>query len=84
MAFVLRIQQVRQMAADALNKLEKKVIEEFQALLCKVQKGYRIDYEFILEEIAFIELTIDGVIDDNLSLTALQYYLNNKWQMSQY
>ena len=71
------------MDADALNKLKKKVTEEFYNLLCKVRKGYRLDYEFILEEISFIELIQNGEIDDKLSLTALQYYLNNKWQITQ-
>ena len=64
-------------------KLEKKVIEEFQTLLCKVQRGYKLDYEFILQEISMIELIIDGDLTDTISLTALQYYLNNKWQMTQ-
>lgn len=69
------------MDAVALNKLKKKVSEEFQMLLCKVKKGYQLDYEFILEEISFIDLIKNNEIDDKLSLTALQYYLNNKWQV---
>lgn len=68
---------------DALNELKKKVSEEFYQLLCKVQKGYHPDYEFILEEISFIDLINDKELDDKLSLTALQYYLNNKWQIIQ-
>lgn len=56
---------------DALSKLKKKVNEEFYSLLCKVRKGYRLDYEFILEEISFIELIQNNEIDDKLSLTAL-------------
>lgn len=71
------------MDADALNKLKKKVTQEFYHLLCKVRKGYRLDYEFILEEISFIELIQNNEIDEKLSLTALQYYLNNKWQIIQ-
>lgn len=71
------------MDADALNKLKKKVSEEFYKLMCKVRKGYKLDYEFILEEISFIELIHNNEIDDKLSLTALQYYLNNKWQIIQ-
>ena len=69
---------------DAIANLEKKVIEEFHTLLCKVRKGYKPDYEFILEEISFIELIATKSIDEKLSLTALQYYLNNKWQMNLY
>ena len=60
---------------------KKKVSEEFFNLICKCKKGYKLDYEFILEEISFIELINN--LDKNLSLTALQYYLNNKWQMIQ-
>lgn len=71
------------MAVDALGKLKKKVNEEFYSLLCKVKKGYKPDYEFILEEISFIELIQNNEIDDKLSLTTLQYYLNNKWQIIQ-
>ena len=71
------------MDVDALNKLKKKVSEEFYTLLCKVRKGYQLDYEFILEEISFIDLVKNDEVDDKLSLTALQYYLNNKWEMKQ-
>lgn len=70
-------------AVDALNELKKKVIQEFITLLSKVRKGYKLDYEFLLEEISFIELIQNNELDNNLSLTALQYYLNNKWQMIQ-
>lgn len=67
--------------AAALNKLKEKVIYEFRTLLTKIKKGYKLDYEFILEEISFINLIKDNEIDDKLSLIALQYYLNNKWQI---
>lgn len=59
------------MVVDAINKLKKKVSEEFYTLICKVRKGYKPDYEFILEEISFIELFQDRDLDDKLSLTAL-------------
>lgn len=62
-------------------KLKKKVAQEFHTLLCKVSRGYRPNYEFILEEISFIELIQNRELDNKLSLTALQYYLNNKWQI---
>ena len=67
---------------DALSKLKKKVSEEFNNLICKVKKGYKLDYEFILEEISFIDLIENNEIDDKLSSIALQYYINNKWQQS--
>ena len=56
---------------DALNELKKKVIQEFNALLGRVRKGYKLDYEFLLEEISFIELIQNNELDNNLSLTAL-------------
>ena len=59
------------MVVDAVNKLKKKVSEEFYTLICKVRKGYKPDYEFILEEISFIELFQDRDLDDKISLTAL-------------
>ena len=71
------------MDVDALNDLKKKVSEEFFQLMCRVRKGYKPNYEFILEEISFIDLIKNRKIDDKLSLTALQYYLNNKWQIIQ-
>ena len=51
------------MDVDALNKLKKKVSEEFYKLMCQVRKGYKPDYEFILEEISFIELIQNNEID---------------------
>lgn len=71
------------MDAAAVNNLKKKVSEEFYKLICKVKKGYKPNYEFILEEISFIELIQNNEIDDKLSLITLQYYLNNKWQIIQ-
>lgn len=84
MAYALRLALLRiVMDVDALNDLKKKVSDEFFQLICKVRKGYKPDYEFILEEISFIELIKNREIDDKLSLNALQYYLNNKWQIIQ-
>ena len=71
------------MDVDALNDLKKKGSEEFFQLMCRVRRGYKPNYEFILEEISFIDLIKNREIDDKLSLTALQYYLNNKWQIIQ-
>lgn len=61
-----------------VDALKDKVIEEFKNLICSVKKGYHLDYEFILEEISFIDLIEKNDIKN--SLIALQYYLNNKWQ----
>lgn len=51
------------MDVDALNKLKKNVIEEFYKLICQVRKGYKPNYECILEEISFIELIQNNEID---------------------
>lgn len=64
------------MVADALKD---KVIKEFCDLIKYIKKGYHPDYEFILEEISFIDLIENNDIDN--ALIALQYYLNNKWQI---
>ena len=61
-----------------VDALKDKVIKEYRDLICSIKKGYRPDYEFILEEISFIDLIEKN--DINNSLIALQYYLNNKWQ----
>lgn len=58
--------------ADALKQ---KVISEFIQLLKKIRKGYRPDYEFILQEISLIELWQL----DNTDFFK-QFYLNNAWQ----
>lgn len=63
-----------------VDALKEKVAREFASLLCEIRKGYKLDYEFILEEISFIDLIQHNEIDRKLSLIALQYYLNNKWQ----
>lgn len=85
MVYANLIQPTSQKAvdADALNKLKEKIICEYTLLLSRIRKGYKLDYEFIMEEISFVDLIKDNKIDDKLSLVALQYYINNKWQMIQ-
>lgn len=61
-----------------VDALKQKTTKEFLNFLCEVRKGYKPDYEFILEEISFIDLIENNQIDK--PLIALQYYLNNKWQ----
>lgn len=63
-----------------VDALKGKVAKEFTMLLCEIRKGYKPNYEFVLEEISFIDLIQHNEIDKKLSLIALQYYLNNKWQ----
>ena len=73
----VNLTQQRQL--QAVDALKNKVIEEFYDMLCRVRKGYRVNYEYLLEEISFINLIQDKEIDDKLSLTILQYYLNGKY-----
>lgn len=73
---------VTQIQKSHLNKdvdaLKRKVINEFKFLLKKLRKGYRYDYEFILEEISLIELLEHSNVDNANFLQ--QFYLNNTWQ----
>lgn len=39
-----------------VDALKGKVAKEFTMLLCEIRKGYKPNYEFILEEISFIDL----------------------------
>lgn len=73
MAYVEKIYN-RNLNQDA-DVLKQKVIAEFMQLLKKVQKGYKPDYEFILQEISLIELWQL----DNTDFFK-QFYLNNAWQ----
>lgn len=54
-----------------VDALKKKVAKEFTSLLCEIRKGYKLDYELILEEISFIDLIQNNEIDGKLSLIAL-------------
>ena len=45
-----------------VKDLKQKVIQEFKNLLCKFRNGYKENYEFILEEISFIN-SIDSIDD---------------------
>lgn len=58
-----------------VDVLKQKVIDEFKQLLKRVRKGYKPDYEFILQEISLIELWQL----DNTDFFK-QFYLNNAWQ----
>lgn len=58
-----------------VDVLKQKIIAEFNQLLKKVQKGYKPNYEFILEEISLVEL---WQLDDTDFFK--QFYLNNAWQ----
>lgn len=61
-----------------VGALKQKVINEFNFLLKRIRKGYRPDYEFILQEISFIELLENQNLDNTDFIK--QFYLNNAWQ----
>lgn len=62
--------------ADAINDLKHKVIDEFLKLLCQISKGYKPEYETILQEISLIGLLEDKYMNVDESLFIIQYYLN--------
>lgn len=68
--------------ADVVSNLKKKVICEYQDLLHSLKKGYRLDYQLILEEISLIELLENKEMDDKKSMFISQFYFNNKWQIT--
>ena len=47
---------LRQLTADALNKLKLKTIDDFNKLIHKISYGYKPDYKNILNQICFIEV----------------------------
>ena len=61
-----------------VDALKDKVIEDFAKLICEIRKGYKPNYQTILEEISFIDLIENNKIDTRLSLIALQYYINGR------
>lgn len=66
---------------ETLDKLRKKVICEFNHLLCLIEKGHRPDYQFILEEISLIWSIDNGLFNLQDYIFVIQFYLNNKWQI---
>lgn len=64
--------------ADAIDDLKHRVIHQFNQFLCKASKGYKPEYETILEEISLIQLLEDNYMNVDESLYIIQYYLNNE------
>jgi hypothetical protein len=62
---------------DSVIELEDKVIKEFNQLLISLEKGHRLNYELILEEIALINLINESKIED--AIFYLEFYLNNEF-----
>ena len=65
--------------SDAIKKLKERVISYFNKLLCLTEKGYKPNYEFILEIISLIDLYEHNLVDKDELLFIIQSYLNNKW-----
>ena len=83
MSYTNQIQEVRNYTKEELtDMLKKKVLCETQSLLHSLQRGYRLDTQFILSEIKLIDMLNEGRLDENFSSYALQFYLNNLWETS--
>ena len=73
-----QIQEVKNYSMEELTDLlRRKVLCETQSLLHSLQRGYRLDTQFILSEIKLIDMLSQNRLDENFSLYALQFYLNN-------
>lgn len=78
-----QIQEVKNYSIEELTDLlRRKVLCETQSLLHSLQRGYRLDTQFILSEIKLIDMLSQNRLDENFSLYALQFYLNNLWETS--
>lgn len=77
----LNLDKCHTIDVDAVNKLKKKIICEFQQLLCLAEKGHKPDYQFLLEEISLVGLSLDDAVDKRRLIFITQFYLDNKWQI---
>lgn len=78
-----QIQEVKNYSISELtDMLKRKVLCETESLLHSLQRGYRLDTQFILSEIKLIDMLKNNRLDENFSLYALQFYLNNLWETS--
>ena len=75
MDYVNNTQKVLNTDVDALKL---KAIKEFQGLINLVKRGRKPNYEFIMQEISFIELLQNYDLDNSDFIK--QFYLNNTWQ----
>lgn len=78
-----QIQEVKNYSIPELtDMLKRKVLCETESLLHSLQRGYRLNTQFILSEIKLIDMLKNNRLDENFSLYALQFYLNNLWETS--
>lgn len=78
----LSLDKCHRIDVDAVDKLKKKIIHEFMKLLCLTEKGHKPNYQFILEEIGLVGLSSEKLLDPKDFIFAIQFYLNNKWQIT--
>lgn len=64
---------------NLLDQLKTKAICEFEKLLCQIEKGHNISYEFILQQISLIGLIEDNLLSLEDSRFYLNFYLNNEF-----
>lgn len=67
---------LRQLTADALEKLKLKSIEDFKKLIKQISYGYRPSYRNLLNQICFIE--VHSQLDN--SELIYEQYINNELQ----
>jgi len=78
-----QINELRKYTSEELSDmLKEKVICEVESLLHSLQRGYRLDPQFIMSEIKLIGMLSQNQIDENFSQYATQFYLNNLWETS--
>lgn len=78
-----QINELRKYTSEELSDmLKEKVICEAESLLHSLQRGYRLDPQFIMSEIKLIGMLSQNQIDENFSQYATQFYLNNLWETS--
>lgn len=65
---------------DAVERLKRKAAKEYFNLICKIKKGHRPDYEFLLEEISFLDMLDE--LDERTKNKVLSYYLNGKFNFN--
>lgn len=63
---------------DIIHNLKNKAVCEFMTLLMLSEKGIYTDYEFLIGQFNLL----DSCTNIDKSLFVLQFYLNNKWDVT--
>lgn len=76
----LTIEDLAHNKGNEPHMLKHKFLEELNMFITQLEKGKRLDYNFLMEEMTLIEIAEDENLDDELkNLFILEYYLNNPW-----